>query len=54
MAALALDSHGPRILQNRIYFLYSTIYTYPIITIYKVMYSLLLFMEKNYDYEPNC
>lgn len=56
MAVLALDSHGPKILQSRIffYFLGGTIYIYYIIAFYKAMSLLLLFMEKNYDNDPNC
>lgn len=56
MAVLALDSHGPQILQSRIffYFLGSTIFTYYIIAFYKAITLLLLFMEKNYYNDPNC
>lgn len=52
MAVLALDSHGPWILQHRFFFYYfleCTIYTYYILAFYKTMQLLLLFMEKNYS-----
>lgn len=55
MAVLALDSHGPQILQNGTFLFFdSAIYTYYIIAFYKATHLLLLFMEKNYDNEPNC
>lgn len=53
MAVLALDSHGPWILQNRFfYFLECTIYTCYTPAFYKTMQLLLLFVEKNYN-KPN-
>lgn len=53
MAVLALDSHGPWILQNRFLFFFKcTIYTYYILAFYKIMQLLLLYMEKNYNNKP--